>query len=93
MPDGKYKDGFLDTAKGTMVDSSAVAYALKDSGAIDGKVSRSRIDSYDKVWYIAKDKVIVAVVVQNDAVPWRSWNWRLYSSMALQEQRMPSLLQ
>jgi hypothetical protein len=70
MPDGKYKDGFLDTTKGKfMVDSSAVVYALKDSGAIDGKVSRSRIDSYDKVWYIAKDKVIVAVVVQNDAVP------------------------
>lgn len=74
MSDGDYDDGYLTVDQPTagtkyMVDSSVVVYALKTSGSIDGKISRARIDSYDKVWYVVDDEVIVAVVVQNDAVP------------------------
>jgi len=67
MSDGNYKDGYLTTDNGKfMVDAGAVVYALEDDGEIDGKVSRTRMDRYDHIWYVVdKNEAIVAVAVQN----------------------------
>lgn len=65
-----YKDGYLTVDAGKyLVDTNAVVYAMKDqpSTSIDGKISRTRVDSYDNLKYIIDDEVIVAIVVQNNA--------------------------
>jgi len=65
-----YKDGYLTVDAGKyLVDTNAVVYAMKDkpSTSISGKISRTRVDSYDNLTYIVDDAVIVAIVVQNNA--------------------------
>lgn len=60
-----YKDGYLETSKGTFkVDSAAVLYNLDKDGDLDKKITRTKLGDYETIKYVLDDnKTIVAATV------------------------------